>query len=162
MEFFNNVILSKDNLINNIKVIKQQATSKQICAMVKANAYNHSLKFVVLNLKNYVRFFGVASTSEALQVRELTNKNKILLCGVYNSSCLKSLILNNISLSVYSLNQLASGILWSLPNFSCLCKDCFVSFVLALMYKYFILSFPPTCIRKHCFNFSHIFNHQNQ
>jgi len=106
MKFFNTVLLNKNNLINNIKVIKNKAKNKKICAMVKANAYNHNLKFVVLNLKNYVNFFGVVNSVEALKVRELTHINKILLCGAYKKDELKELILNNVSLTIFSLTQL--------------------------------------------------------
>lgn len=106
MNFFNSVILNKNNLINNINVIKKEAKDKKICAMVKANAYNHDLKWVVLNIKNYVDFFGVANSTEALKVRSYSYKTKILLCGTYNKEKLKELISNNISLMVFSMKNL--------------------------------------------------------
>lgn len=107
MNFFNSIILNKNNLLNNISVIKDFAKNKKICAMVKANAYNHNLKFVVLTLKNFVDFFGVANSEEALNVRSFAYKNKILLCGTYNKEKLKELISNNISLTVFSLKNLS-------------------------------------------------------
>lgn len=106
MDFFNSVILSKANLINNLKEIKRNCENKKICVMVKANAYNHNLRFTVLNLKNYVDFFGVSNTEEALKVRAITFKSKILLCGVYNKSKLKELIENEISLTVFNINMI--------------------------------------------------------
>ena len=110
MNFFNDLILSKENLLNNIKIIKKTAGEKKICAMVKANAYQHNLKFVVTNLKNYVDFFGVSNTEEAISVRNLTNK-KILICGLYDKENLKNLILNNISLTITSIKQLKEIVL---------------------------------------------------
>lgn len=106
MNFFNSVILNKNNLINNINVIKNEAKNKKVCAMVKANAYNHNLKFTVLALKNYVDFFGVANSEEALKVRTYAYKNKILICGTFNKEKLKELISNNISLTIFSIKNL--------------------------------------------------------
>lgn len=106
MDFFNNIIINKKALLGNLKVIKSMAKNKKICAMVKANAYGHDLKTVVLSIKNNVDFFGVANTEEALKVRNYAYKTKILLCGDFNEEKLKSLILNKISLTVFSINQL--------------------------------------------------------
>jgi len=106
MDFFNSIEINKKNLIDNLKTIKNKAKNKKICAMVKANAYGHDLKTVVLTLKNNVDFFGVANTEEALKIRNYAYKNKILLCGAYNKDKLKNLILNKISLTVFSFFQL--------------------------------------------------------
>lgn len=106
MDFFNDIVINKKNLLKNLKVIKTKANNKKICAMVKANAYGHDLKTVVLTLKNYVEFFGVANTEEAFKVRNYAYKNKILLCGLYNKEKLKNLILNKISLTIYNINHL--------------------------------------------------------
>lgn len=106
MDFFNSLNLNKENLLNNLKIIKNKAKDKKICAMVKANAYGHGLKNVVLMLRNVVDFFGVANTEEALEVRQYSYKSKILICGNINKEKLASIILSDISISVFSLKDL--------------------------------------------------------
>jgi len=106
MDFFNSLILNKENLLSNFKVIKNKAKNKKICAMVKANAYGHGLKNVVLTLRNFVDFFGVANTEEALEVRQYSYKSKVLICGEYNKEKLSHIILSDISLTVFSIKQI--------------------------------------------------------
>lgn len=77
---FNEMLIYKDNLINNIKQVKKENLNSKICAMVKANAYGVGLEHVVPILEEYVDFFGVACFFEAKKVATLSNK-KILICG---------------------------------------------------------------------------------
>lgn len=74
---FNEFLINKTNLINNVKQAKQ---NKMICAMVKANAYGVGLEEVVKTISCYVDYFGVACFFEAKKVKKLTNK-KILIVG---------------------------------------------------------------------------------
>ncbi len=106
MDFFNNLILNSENLKNNIKIIKNIANGKKICAMVKANAYGHGVGFAVLNLKNYVDFFGVANSVEALEVRHYAQKAKILVCGKVQTECIEKMVEQNISFTVFSAKNL--------------------------------------------------------
>lgn len=111
MDFFSSLTLNVDNLKNNIKIIKKHANGKKICAMVKANAYGHGTKWAVLNLKNYVDFFGVANAFEAESVRQYAQKTKILVCGKVLSHSIAKLIENNISLTAFSQKSLLEIIL---------------------------------------------------
>lgn len=77
---FNNIIINKDNLINNIKQVKLNNPISKICAMVKANAYGVGQKQVVEILNEYVDYFGVACFFEAQNVKKYTNK-KVLIVG---------------------------------------------------------------------------------
>ncbi len=77
---FNYIIINKDNLINNIKQVKQNKPNSKICAMVKANAYGVGHKQVVEILNDYVDYFGVACFFEAQSIKNLTKK-KILIVG---------------------------------------------------------------------------------
>ena len=77
---FNTVIINKDNLINNIKQVKNKNPNSKICAMVKANAYGVGLNSIVNILSDYVDYFGVACFFEAEQVKEQTTK-PILIVG---------------------------------------------------------------------------------
>lgn len=106
MDFFNTLFINKENLLNNLKIIKNKAKDKKICAMVKANAYGHGLKNVVLTLRNYVDFFGVANTEEALEVRQYSYKSRVLICGAVNLEKLKNVILSDISITIFNLTEL--------------------------------------------------------
>lgn len=106
MDYFNTILINKKNLLNNLNSLKKIQPNKKICAMVKADAYGHGIKDIVLILKKHVSFFGVANSVEALKVRNYTLINKILLCGVYNKEKLSELILNDISLTIFTFKQL--------------------------------------------------------
>lgn len=106
MNYFNNIKINKSNLMHNLNIIKEKAKNKKICAMVKADAYGHGLKDIVLLLKNQVDFFGVANTEEALKVRCYTNKNGVLICGMFNKDKLINLLQQNISLTIFSMRDL--------------------------------------------------------
>lgn len=69
-------IIQNENLIHNINQFK----SKQICAMVKSNAYGHGIKEIVKQIEDVVDLFGVVSVEEAKLVRNLTEK-RILICA---------------------------------------------------------------------------------
>lgn len=72
-------ILSTENLLHNLSVIKKQAPDSRIIAMVKANAYGHGLRSVSLRLENHVASMGVASIDEALALRKAGVKIPITL-----------------------------------------------------------------------------------
>lgn len=69
-------ILNQKNLLDNLQFYK----SKQICAMVKSNAYGHGLEEIVMALDGEVSYFGVANVDEGKKVRKLT-KTPILVVG---------------------------------------------------------------------------------
>ena len=77
---FNNIIIHKDNLINNIKQVRNENPNSKVCAMVKANAYGIGDCEVVQVLEKYVDFWGVACFFEAQKIKELT-KRPILIVG---------------------------------------------------------------------------------
>ncbi len=62
--------LSTENLLHNLRVIKEHANKSKIIAMVKANAYGHGLRSISLRLQKELDFLGVASIDEALQLRQ--------------------------------------------------------------------------------------------
>lgn len=64
-------ILSTQNLLHNLKRIKQSAPNKKVMAMVKANAFGHGLRSTALRLEKQVDNFGVASIDEALALRKV-------------------------------------------------------------------------------------------
>ena len=77
---FNNIIIHKDNLINNIKQVRNENPNSKVCAMVKANAYGVGDSVVVQVFEKYVDFWGVACFFEAQKIKKLT-KRPILIVG---------------------------------------------------------------------------------
>ncbi len=77
-------ILSTENLLHNLAVIKEKVKPAKIIAMVKANAYGHGIRSVALRLDKHVDMLGVASIDEALALRKTGVSVPILLSeGVF-------------------------------------------------------------------------------
>jgi alanine racemase len=77
-------ILSTENLLHNLGVIKNLVGPAKIIAMVKANAYGHGIRSVGLRLNGRVDMMGAASIDEALTLRKAGVKTDILLAeGVF-------------------------------------------------------------------------------
>lgn len=72
-------ILSTENLLHNLNVIKKKAPLSKIIAMVKANAYGHGIRSVGMRLDGSVDMLGVASIDEALALRKVGVKAPIIL-----------------------------------------------------------------------------------
>lgn len=80
-------ILSTQNLIHNIKVIRQKIGNAKIVAMLKANAYGHGIQSTALILEKEIDLFGVASIDEAIQLREASITSPILLAqGIFEEN----------------------------------------------------------------------------
>lgn len=80
-------ILSTENLLHNLQVIKQKVKPSGVIAMVKANAYGHGLRAVSLRLDKHVDMLGVASIDAALSLRKIGVNSPILLVeGVFEPS----------------------------------------------------------------------------
>ncbi len=91
-----------DALLHNLKTIKNKASGSKIMAVVKANAYGHSVEIVAPALeKAGVDFFAVSNLGEALQLRDLKLKTPILILGYTPVSAVGLLAQNNISQCVY-------------------------------------------------------------
>jgi len=90
-------------LVHNFKTIKEKAGGSQIMAVVKANAYGHSVCDVAPCLQeNGADYFAVSNIVEALQLRECGITKPILILGYTPVDMAKQLAENNISQCVYS------------------------------------------------------------
>jgi alanine racemase len=77
-------ILSTENLLHNLAVVKSYAPNSNVIAMIKANAYGHGLRSTALRLEKHVFSFGVASIDEAMALRRVGIKIPITLMeGVF-------------------------------------------------------------------------------
>lgn len=78
--------IDMDALKHNICRIQQFAPEAPIIAMVKANAYGHSVERIVPALISKVAGFGVACLLEARQLRQIAPNTPILLmAGIFSS-----------------------------------------------------------------------------
>ena len=73
-------------LNHNVRLIKQFAPNSKILAMVKDNAYGHSLEEISMALMNDVHAFGVYNLAEACKLRSLQIKKKIVLMQGFTHS----------------------------------------------------------------------------
>lgn len=79
------IILSTDNLLHNLSVIKFLAPKSRLMAVLKANAYGHGLEYVATRISSYADLFAVSSINEAIIIREANVKNPVVLLeGVFN------------------------------------------------------------------------------
>ncbi|NBV28503.1 alanine racemase [bacterium] len=80
-------ILSTENLLHNLNVIKNHVGSAKIIAMIKANAYGHGIRTVASKLDGLVDLLGVASIDEAIALRKHGVRSPIILMqGVFESN----------------------------------------------------------------------------
>lgn len=76
-------ILSTEALLHNVSIIRRQAPSSTLWAMVKANAYGHGLRSVSLRLEAHVDQLAVACIEEAYALRSVgITKPIVLIQGV--------------------------------------------------------------------------------
>ena len=90
-------------LVHNFKTIKQRLNGSQIMAVVKANAYGHSVSDIAPCLQKMgADYFAVSNIDEALQLRESGITKPILILGYTPVALAEQLAKNNISQCVYS------------------------------------------------------------
>ena len=80
MKYFSSKIINSKVLKSNYNNLQQYA-HKKICAVVKANAYGHNAKVVAKILRDCCDFFAVHNLYEAIEIRKINNKAKILVLG---------------------------------------------------------------------------------
>jgi alanine racemase len=80
--------LYSDRLLGNAAALRSLCPADtKFCAVVKANAYGHGIREIVNILKNGpVDFFAVATFYEALHIRLLVRRQRILILEPINSS----------------------------------------------------------------------------
>lgn len=96
------IILNKQNLLSNLQFLKSR--QKNLCAMIKANAYGHGLRQVVSMLSGKVCAFGVVNIQEALQARRIDGVTPIIIFGSCDN--IKRAIENDITLTIISVEYL--------------------------------------------------------
>jgi len=88
----NIININLDNLKHNLKVIKSKCPNKRIMAIIKANAYGHGSKMIAKELNELgIKNFGVATLSEALEIRKKIFGNILILNPILGEEMKKAL-----------------------------------------------------------------------
>lgn len=100
--------ISRSALVHNLSQYKNTVSpATRVMVMVKANAYGHGLEETCRILKNRADFFAVNTISEAMVIRKLNPKARILIAAPIYPSDFKKAQNNHISLCVHSLEYLS-------------------------------------------------------
>ncbi len=96
------IYLKKTNFLNNLLYLKE-LTQKNLCLVVKANAYGHGIEWAVNSATEAgVAWFAVASVDEGIQVKEHAKKARVLLLSEPSISQIEKIRINNLDLTVYN------------------------------------------------------------
>ncbi len=92
-----------DALIHNFKIIKSETENALIMAVVKADAYGHSVKDIAPVLQaNGADYFAVSNIDEAIALRKIGITMPILILGYTPVNMAAELSINDIIQCVYS------------------------------------------------------------
>lgn len=97
-------------LRNNISVIRSKLSpTTDIMLVVKADAYGHGMKTVAMAAQSCgIPAFGVRDSSEALQLRELGVRQRILILGTVIESELERCLESGIEIAIHSTDRVRS------------------------------------------------------
>ncbi len=96
------IYLNKKSYLHNLEVLKN-LSRKELCLVVKANAYGHGLEWAVKNAKESgVKWFAVASVDEGIEVKKVCGDSRVLLLAEPSITQLDNVKENNIDLTVYN------------------------------------------------------------
>jgi len=90
-----------EKIIQNIQKIKQY-TGKKFMACVKADCYGMGMCKISAKIERYVDYFGVATTSEAIKLREAGIKKPVLVMGPVLPGDVETLIMNDIHITLFN------------------------------------------------------------
>ena len=96
--------IDSKSLIHNLSLFKK-LSPKKIMFVVKANAYGHGLKEIITITKNLpiIDYYAVDSLNEAMLVKGMDSKKRILVIGWEDDKELEELILNGFEMIVPSM-----------------------------------------------------------
>lgn len=110
-------ILSTENLLHNLEVIRTRSNNVPIIAMIKANAYGHGIRSTALRLEGKVYSLGVASIDEAIALRKAGVKMRItLMSGAFEPDDLLVAACENFQLIFHNVDQIEWLSKVKLPN----------------------------------------------
>src|SRR3989338_8758473 len=101
------VLISKNNLLENLKEYKKQYPRLSFAPVLKSNAYGHGILQVakILNKEN-IAFFVLDSLFEAITLRNDGSKLPILIIGYTSPENINNSKLPNVAFTITGLEQL--------------------------------------------------------
>ena len=96
--------INKKNLAHNIKVYRKIAPYSEIWPVIKSNAYGHGFSNIakLLDKNKDIKGFMVVSLEEALELKEITSKD-IMVLSYFVKKDQRLRDIDNISLPIYDL-----------------------------------------------------------
>ena len=92
-----------DALVHNLEIVKSRAGGARLMAVVKADAYGHSARYIAPVLEEHgVSAFAVSNIEEAVTLRGCGISRPILILGYTPVSMAQQLYMNDITQCVYS------------------------------------------------------------
>ncbi len=99
------VEIDNNKLKNNVKeIIKKYHKYKYYIGVVKANAYGHGDYIVNDLIASGINYLAVSSLEEAISIRKYNKEIPILCLEPINIKYLKEVILNNVTITITSIN----------------------------------------------------------
>jgi alanine racemase len=100
-------IVNLDYLSHNFREIRKDIPKEtRICGVIKANGYGHgAVKVAETLIDEGIDYLGVATLSEALEIRRKFNEVPILVMGYIPNEQLKSAVEEHITTTIFSLEQ---------------------------------------------------------
>ncbi len=99
------VFVSKSALLRNLRAYRRAVGGTRIMSIVKSQAYGHGLMTTAKAVESLTDWLGVASGSEALELRLAGIRKPILILSFYNDDEIADILKKRISLVVYDLRQ---------------------------------------------------------
>lgn len=95
--------INLDAIEHNFNELKKCVSDNvKLCAVIKADGYGHGAVTLAHELQDKADYFAVATTDEAIELRNSGIKNSIIILTYTHSDDYKILIENDISLTVYT------------------------------------------------------------
>ncbi len=96
--------IDEDAVLFNLAQMKANLSPKvEVMAIVKTDAYGHGANYLSKAIEEEVCGFGVATVEEAVSLRKYGRKKMILILGYVHESLFPTVIAQDISMDVYSL-----------------------------------------------------------
>ncbi len=100
--------IRQDHLLQNLRALKAFCSVQtEVLAVVKANAYGHGLLPVARTLDGKVRYLGVSSLHELLELKENRAQTPVFVFGRLTGPELRAALMDGVTLSVSSLEEAA-------------------------------------------------------
>ena len=100
--------INTDAIEHNFNELKKCVnTDVKLCAVIKADGYGHGAVEIARLLEGKADYFAVATTDEAIELRNADINTPIIILTYSNSDDYEILIKNNITLTVFSYESAA-------------------------------------------------------